>query len=102
MVNTPPEELCFAKLSSFALHAKDVLSSPKLPYIFSKGQTLQHNPQSIHLFLSITGYLKPSKSACIVIASFGQIAKQAVQPLHFKFFCFNLFSIFITISTFNI
>ena len=46
------------------------------------GQTFLHKPQSIHLFLSITGYLNPSLSSIKLIALLGQTLIQVVQPVH--------------------
>ena len=75
----PPDELFFL-ISSDAAAAKQL----KLSLYFvddSSGQVFAHNPQFVHLSLSIKGEIKPSSSSFISIALSGQILLHAVQPV---------------------
>ena len=84
-VNTPPEEL-FSLTESFlcftANAVGNLLSSIDFLLI---GHTFLHLLQFMHIESSILGRKKPSSSACIVIQFFGQIEKQAAQPVHFLY-----------------
>lgn len=48
-----------------------------------------HRKQPVHLSLSSSGYRKPSSFSAMWMASWGQSARQAVQPQHSSFFSYR-------------
>ena len=59
------------------------------------GQTFRHAWHLTHFCPSTCGYSNPSSSAAMLIAPFGQMAKQAVQPQHSSFSLYSIGNSFI-------